>query len=177
MEEIELKFRPAAPAALRRRLLRLGFRVVCARRREVNWIFDDTGGTLRARGRLLRLRRSGAAWMLTAKGPRRPGPLKRRQERETVVADGAACRKLLELLGYRATLRYRRWRTDFRRRGEAGEVAWDETRLGIFIELEGSARWVRATAAQLGLDPAQAEPRSYPELYAAAGTISSAEGP
>ncbi|HUX68469.1 MAG TPA: class IV adenylate cyclase [Terriglobales bacterium] len=168
-EEIELKFRVAAAPALRARLRHMGFRVAAGRRRETNWMFDDAQGRLRAGGRLLRLRRSGDAWLLTAKGKRRPGPLKRRAEWETAVADGAGCRGLLALLGYRPTLAYARWRTLWQRPGEAGEVAWDETRFGVYLEIEGSAAWVRRTARELGLRVEQAEPRSYPEIYAAGG--------
>lgn len=162
--EIELKFRIEDPAGLRRRLRQLDFRAG-ARRREQNWIFDDARGRLRAAGQLLRLRRAGPRWWLTAKGKRQPGALKRRQERETELVAGAGCRRLLELLGYRVQLRYARWRTVFRRRSEPGEVDWDVTPFGIYLELEGSASWVRRTARELGLEVAAAEPRAYPELY------------
>ena len=167
-EEIELKFRVEEAPALRARLRRLGFRVAVPRRRETNWIFDDALGRLRAGGLLLRLRQSGNnTWLLTAKGKRRAGALKRRVEWETAVGDGPACQGLLELLGYRPTLRYARWRTVLRRPGQVGEVAWDETPFGRYLEIEGSAGWVRRTARELGLAVTSAEPRSYPELYSA----------
>jgi adenylate cyclase class 2 len=147
----------------------LGFRAG-ERKKEANWIFDDAKGSLRRQGRLLRLRQSGGRWLLTVKGPRLPGLLKRRSEAETPLADGPACRRALELLGYQARMIYRRHRTVFERAGEPGEIAWDETPMGVYLEIEGSAAWVRRTAAALGLDPARAEPRSYPELYAAGGS-------
>ncbi|MGH9394603.1 MAG: class IV adenylate cyclase, partial [Terriglobales bacterium] len=65
------------------------------------------------------------------------------------------------------------YRTEYQRPGEGGVLAWDETPLGTFIEIEGAPAWVRRTARALALPIAAAEPRSYPEIYAA----SSAEGP
>jgi predicted adenylyl cyclase CyaB len=165
--EIELKFRVPDPEPLRARLRQLGFRVHVRRQPEANWIFDDSRASLRRHGRLLRLRQSGTRWLLTVKGPRLPGPLKRRAEAETGVADGPACRCALEALGYHAQLVYRRYRTVFNRAGAAGELAWDETPMGVYLELEGSAAWVRRTAKELGFAAGAAEPRSYPELYAA----------
>ncbi|MGH9487313.1 MAG: class IV adenylate cyclase [Terriglobales bacterium] len=162
--ESELKFLLAAPAALRSRLRVLGFRVSRPRQREQNWLFDDARGSLRAAGKLLRLRRSGRGWLLTAKGPRRPGVLKRRLELQSALADGRACRALLALLGFRPTGSYALTRTLLRRPGDNGELAWDETAKGVYLEIEGSARWVRQTARQLNLTPAQSEPRSYPEI-------------
>lgn len=166
-EEIELKFPLAGPRALRARLRRLGFRVSRPRTRETNWLFDDARHSLRAAGKLLRLRRAGPRWLLTAKGPRQPGVLKRRAESQTGVDDGSACRALLELVGWRVVGSYTVVRTLLRKPGEAGEIAWDETPLGPYLEIEGSARWVRHTAAALGLDPRAAEPRSYLELLIA----------
>jgi adenylate cyclase class 2 len=134
---------------------------------ESNWIFDDARDTLRHGGRLLRLRRSGHEWTLTVKGKRRAGPLKQRPEFETKVGDGKACRALLAELGFRERINYRRWRTTFERPRQTGELAWDETPFGIYLEIEGTEAWVRRTAAALGLAISGAEQRSYPELYAA----------
>lgn len=156
--ETELKFHLPRPAPIRRRLRALGFTVQRPRAREQNWIYGHS------RASLLRLRHTGDRWLLTAKGPRLPGPLKRRQELEIEVADGPALRKLLALaLG--EAMSYSRHRTVYTHAGERGEIAWDETPFGVYMEIEGSAAWVRRTAAALGLSLAQAEPRSYPEIF------------
>jgi len=165
--EIELKFPVEEPRLLRSRIRSLGFRVAEARRIESNWIFDDAHDSLRRGGRLLRLRRSGQEWTLTVKGKRQAGTLKQRPEFETNVGDGNSCRALLVELGYRERISYRRWRTTFERPRQPGELAWDETPFGIYLEIEGTAAWVRRTAAALGLAISAAEQRSYPELYAA----------
>jgi adenylate cyclase class 2 len=159
--ETELKFHLARPASMRRRLRELGFAIHRRRTREQNWLFGPPRATL------LRLRRSGRRWLLTAKGSRLSGPLKRRKEIEIAVADGPALRRLLSLaLG--ETLSYTRHRTLFTRPGDPGEIAWDETPFGTYLEMEGTAAWVRRTAAALGLSVAAAEPRGYPEIYATA---------
>lgn len=165
--ETELKFPLTDAAAARARLRRLGFRITRARIRETNWLFDDVRHSLRAAGKILRLRRAGTRWLLTAKGPRQPGVLKRRAEFQTIVENGPACRALIELAGLSITGSYTVSRTLLRKPGESGEIAWDETPLGPYLEIEGAARWVRQTAAALGLDPRAAEPRSYPELLIA----------
>lgn len=164
--EIELKF--PVPPSFRRHLSPLGFRVVRPPTRVTNWLFDDARGSLRKSGKLLRLRHAGPIWLLTAKGPRLPGVLKRRAEHQTAVADGPATRRLLALAGFQVVGSYSLTRTLLRRPGERGELAWDHTRLGSYLEIEGSAAWVRRTAAQLGLHPADAEPRSYPDLLISA---------
>lgn len=163
--ESEAKFRIRDAAGLRQRLRALGFRVTGRRTFQQNWIWDDAQGSLRRAGRVLRLRRSGRQWRLTAKGPRLAGAIKRRREEEMAVADGPQVLRLLALAGLRPVLTYARWRTRFQRPGESGELDWDETPVGVYLELEGRPAWVRRTAAELGLQLAKAERRSYAEIY------------
>lgn len=164
--ETEAKFRLSHPERMRMQLRRGGWRIRQSRRRESNWIFDDDRGSLRRRGLLLRLRHSGASWRLTVKGPAqlRAG-VKRRPEYETALGDGKTIQQMLKILGWKASLRYDRFRTSFQRAGEPGHLDWDETPFGTYLELEGPAAWIRRTARELGLDSGQAEPRTYPELY------------
>lgn len=165
--ESEAKFRLEHPRALRARLRRAGWQIVQSRRRESNWIYDDAAASLRRRGLLLRLRHTGKIWLLTAKGPARLARgVKRRDEFETVVADGPALQRILATLGWRVSLRYDRFRTSFRRADEPGRLDWDEIPFGTYLELEGPATWIRRSIRELGLDLAQAESRTYPELYA-----------
>lgn len=167
--ETEAKFRLTHPPRVRQQLRRAGWRVTLPRRRECNWILDDARGSLRRRGLVLRMRRSGTEWRFTVKGPGRlQGGIKRRPEHETAVTDGRALAQALALLGYRVTVRYDRFRTKLGRAGAAGHLEWDETPFGVYLELEGPTAWVRRTAGELGLDLKQAESRTYPELYAAA---------
>jgi len=49
------------------------------------------------------------------------------------------------------------------------EACLDETTFGCYLELEGEPQAIRASMEGLGLASDRAEPRSYPELYAAHG--------
>ena len=57
---------------------------------------------------------------------------------------------LFKGLGFEPSFRYEKYRTEFVREGEPGHVTLDETPIGIFMELEGPARWIDRTAKDLG---------------------------
>lgn len=165
--EVEIKLPVDSVPAMRRRLVQSGFHLHERRRIEINWLFDDDQGGLKAEGLLLRLRKSGREWLLTYKGPAQPGPHKSREESETPVANGDQMRQILHGLGYRETFVYERYRTTFvhgsgRRRGEA---VIDETPIGNYLELEGAPAWIDRTAAALGFDSSQYLLQSYATLF------------
>jgi len=164
--EVEIKLPVTSKRTVLARLRASGFRLARRRTLEVNWILDDARGRLQRAGRVLRLRRSGTQWILTAKGAARPGRHKRRAEVETAVGDGPACRDLLHMLGYEAGFVYERYRTAYRQAG-GGEAVLDETPLGIFLELEGSAAWIDRTAKVLGYRREQYILASYAGLFKA----------
>src|SRR5207248_11547754 len=99
--EVEIKIKVSNPAALKRRLAALGFRVV-RRYFESNHLFDFPDQKLRRARTLLRLRFAGNANLLTFKGsPLRSRDYKIRAEYETDVQDGKALWQVLEGLGLR----------------------------------------------------------------------------
>ena len=124
---------------------------------EVNTFFDSAERGLLSRGEGLRLRlnRDTATGretnVVTFKGPRRPGPLKSREEIEFEVAPGAAASELFERLGYRRTLSFEKRRETWELDGckvELDEVPY----LGRFVEVEGpDERTVLAVRERLGL--------------------------
>ncbi|MGH9534175.1 MAG: class IV adenylate cyclase [Terriglobales bacterium] len=166
--ETEVKLSIHGATALRRALRAAGFRPG-RRRQESNWLFDDANGRLRRQALLLRLRRSGRAWTLTAKGrPQGDRRLKIRREAEVALADGDAARALLAVLGFRPRLAYERERTLWRSPAWPGlAAAWDRTIAGDFLELEGPARQIRGAARKLGFAPADFIIASYPDLFRA----------
>jgi adenylate cyclase class 2 len=176
MLEIEQKFARADFAALERRLADLGARPGA--------VHDEADHYLNAPDRdfavsdeALRLRRVDASNVLTYKGPKAAGPVKVRTEIEVPLADGEHAAedmlRLLTRLGYRATAVVRKRRRHFhlRRDGFDLTVCLDDAEgLGRFAEVEivappeqgDRARTVlTALAADLSLDQANLEPRSY----------------
>jgi adenylate cyclase class 2 len=155
-EEIEAKMKIADPEAFRRRMAGCGA-AGGGTVFEVNHIFDSADGSLRKSGAAIRVREEQRAaggevfrTILTYKGPRQPGRLKRRAEVETPVADGAAILSILQALGYVETFHFEKRRTAWRL-GEC-EVVLDELpHIGWFAEVEGpSEKAVQKVLADLG---------------------------
>lgn len=168
-KEREIKLAIRKPASVRRGLRRLGFRVVRPRRLERNWVFDSPRQRLRRRGCLLRLRSVDGRHWLTCKGPTEFSPgYKVRDEWEMEVADPAAVRAVLGVLGFAPWFRYEKFRTIYAGRGRwrGGEVMLDETPIGTYLELEGGRGWIRRVARALGAGREMFITRSYAALYA-----------
>lgn len=164
-KEVEIKLALSGARAGRELLRRAGFRVTTRRTLEANTVFDTAGLELRGRRELLRLRTYGRRHTLTYKGPPEAARHKSREEIETRVADAAEARALLERLGYQAVFRYEKYRTEWARGDEPGQVTLDETPIGTFLELEGPARWIDRTARELGCTPRDYITASYASLY------------
>lgn len=154
--ELESKVRVESHDEIRRRLRAAGGHYV-GRIQETNRIFDDAAGRLRASGRGLRVRSvevldgTGPGATLTYKGPRRPGALKCREEREVSIDDAGAAVSILEALGYRQRIVFEKRREQWRLRGCRVELDEVPT-LGCFVEVEGPTEEVIVEVmAQLGL--------------------------
>jgi adenylate cyclase class 2 len=115
------------------------------------------------------LRFAGKRGVLTFKGaPLHSHEYKIRKEIETGIEDGDRLREILESLGLREIFRYDKYRTVYRfTRSGAGTstLAYDETPIGNYLELEGSRRWIDGVARQLGYRRADYITASYGALY------------
>ena len=166
--ETEIKLRVDDLAAIKKRLHRLGWRVTNRRKLERNWLFDRTDGSLRRSDRLLRVRLVGKTAWLTVKGPSAQGTVhKVRDEFEIETGDAASLMSMLEALEYRVTWRYEKYRSAFDKPGERGKILLDETPIGNFLELEGPAAWIDATAQSLGFEGDDYITLSYRRLFEA----------
>jgi adenylate cyclase class 2 len=165
--ETEIKFRVDDPAALNARLEAAGFTVVTPREFESNVLYDTPDRAMRARTEILRIRNYAGRWTVTHKRIPDSGVgedrHKHRVETETEVADGAALAEIFLALGLVAAFRYEKWRSEWTD-GE-GHCVVDETPIGNFAELEGSAEWIDRTAARLRVDPAEYMALSYGRLF------------
>lgn len=146
--EREVKFRYDCAADARAAVVALGALPLRARRLQEDALFDAEDQRIGRQRSILRVRSEGQRSLLTFKGPVIPGPMKLREELETVVADGDVLCQVLERLGLRVWFRYQKYREEF----SHGDViiAVDETPIGVFIEIEGSAEGITAAAAALG---------------------------
>jgi adenylate cyclase class 2 len=162
-KEIEIKFRVDDLNALERKLRRAGFRQVQPATHEMNTLYDLPGEPLRRRGELLRLRKYGSRWIVTHKAKAEAGRHKSRVEVETEVADGTRMAAILEALGYVPSFRYEKFRSHWTDR--QGDVLLDHTPIGDLAEIEGRPRWIEATAAKLGVSPAQYITGTYADLF------------
>jgi adenylate cyclase class 2 len=162
--EIEIKLPAPDLDAVRGRLGESGARLVAPRHFEANDLYDDSEGSIVKRGCVLRLRRTPDGALLTFKGPAQfAAGVKTREERETAVADPTELDRILAGLGYRPRFRYEKHREEWTL--ERCVVALDETPIGRFVEVEGDPAAIRGVLPRLGLDPAEALPYSYAELY------------
>lgn len=164
--ETEIKLRCAdPPEQMRKKIESLGYRQILPRTLESDQLYDFPTGDLRASDRLLRLRSSGADWIVTYKGPGDRAVHKSRTEIETAVTDGEAFRQILNALGFQPTFLYEKYRTTFQADGEEGIVTLDETPMGCFLELEGPGHWIDLTALKFGYGLVDYITQSYAALY------------
>ena len=166
--EIEIKLAVHDPRAVRRRLAELGFQRRSKRQFERNLLYDFPDRRLRKEGSLVRLRFAGGRSLLTFKGRRvRQGRFKERPEIETRVSDGLETGRLLEALGLRVAFHYEKYRTLYRKPGDAAhhEVTLDETPIGTYLEIEGRRGWIDQVARGLGYLNHDYVSASYGRLY------------
>ena len=163
MRENEIKL-PLARAAVGRRLLAAaGFRLHRPRLLESNTLFDTSSLSLKASGCMLRVRAVGGECILTFKGMERSGRHKNREEIETSAGDAGRLSEIVQRMGFAPVFRYQKYRTEYALAG--GKAMLDETPIGVFLELEGPARWVNRMARLLGFGPSDYITASYGRLY------------
>ena len=165
--ETEIKFRVADVAELTERLKSAGFALETARAFESNVLYDTPDRDLRARTEILRIRSYAGRWTVTHKRLPDTGPgedrHKHRIETETEVADGNVLAEVFRSLGLVEAFRYEKYRTEWK--DGAGHCVVDETPIGNFAELEGSAEWIDEAAGRLGIDSADYITLSYGRLF------------
>jgi adenylate cyclase class 2 len=165
--ETEIKFRVADVGGLAKQLQKAGFHEQTPRTFESNVLYDTPDRKMRARTEILRIRNYGERWVVTHKRLPDAGPgedaHKHRIETETEVADGSVLAEVFQSIGLVVAFRYEKWRSEWSD-GE-GHCVIDETPIGIFAELEGSAEWIDRTAERLGVARSAYMTQSYGRLF------------
>jgi adenylate cyclase, class 2 len=90
---------------------------------------------------------------------------KTREELELVVTNAPTMGAIFERLGYRPVFRYDKYRTEYRQNRGTGLATLDETPVGIYVELEGTAAWIDRTARRMGFGERDYITASYARLY------------
>src|SRR5579863_8668884 len=162
--EIEIKFQVKDLPGLARKLRAAGFRIVTPRTHEMNTLYNLPGEALRKKRELLRIRKYGSEWTLTHKAGKKAGRHSSREELETSLGDGKKMDLILRALGYTPSFRYEKFRAEWT--DGKGVVVVDETPIGNFCEIEGSPRWIDATAKKLGVKSADYITKNYATLFA-----------
>ena len=166
--ETEIKLRVASAEEARARLTRLGAALATERHLEDNVLYDDAAGSWRLGGRVLRLRRAAGTAVVTYKGPGTiADDVKSREELEVVVSSAEVCERIFSGLGLLKRFRYQKYRAVYRLEGAL--VFVDETPVGTFLEVEGSAAGIHDAAAALGFSREDYVFESYPVLFLASG--------
>jgi adenylate cyclase class 2 len=163
--EIEIKLAVPDARTARRILRAAGFEVSRGRVFEANTIFDTKNLTLRHSSRLLRIRTAGRIATVTYKGTPERGRHKSREELEVTVSDARTMTAIVQRVGFRPTFRYEKYRTEYQRPRSAGVAVVDETPIGVYLELEGTAAWIDRTAKVLGFAVSDYITASYGRLY------------
>ena len=166
--EVKIRVSEEGLSSIRVKLRELGFLQKAERAKEENLLFDFSSGKLTESGSALRLRRYGSKQLLTFKGPRiEDARLKIREEIETGIDDFVVMRRILESLGMSTCFEYGKYREKFRLSDGTREVevCIDETPVGCFVEIEGSASSIEEVAHALGWTPDQFINKNYIDLY------------
>jgi len=188
-KEREIKLRIEDLPALRRALRILDALVERPRVHELNVVFDTPAFDLAKHEHLLRIRaetsdmsrgrksRAGTRVLVTFK---RPMPTagsngkseqhKVREEIELEISDDKALASIFEGLGMNPWFRYEKFRTTYRLPGSQRWakgllIELDETPIGIFLELEGTASAIDRAAQALGFEPRDYVLANYMVLY------------
>jgi adenylate cyclase, class 2 len=191
--EIETKLRVTDLSALRTRLKRLRAKLIIPRTHESNTLYDTPKRDLTRHGQMIRIRveqldgrgkstglRRDAPGILTFKGPvkklriskRQTGqsktvnPLKVREEHEVAFDSWQRMTNILLALGLTPAFRYEKFRATYILPGIGPlKVELDETPVGLFLELEGTAAAIDHAASLLGYSRRDFINETYGALY------------
>jgi adenylate cyclase class 2 len=163
MLEREVKLHFSSVEEARAAVIAAGASPLRSRRLQEDAMFDTPDESLRRQGSALRIRSESGRSLLTLKGPVQPGPMKVREEHETVVGDGDVLRQVLQNLGLQIWFRYQKYREEFA--AEDVTIAIDETPIGTFLEIEGGEAAILQMTHALGRSPDEFILDSYRNLF------------
>jgi adenylate cyclase, class 2 len=163
-QETEAKFYVRDLERIKKSLENLSAHLDQSRVLEMNLRFDLPDTSLRAQGRVLRLRRDTEARLTYKGGNKNSRGVLSREEIEFVVGDFEKAKKFLEALGYQQIFYYEKYRTTYEL--DKTLIMLDELPYGNFVEIEGETEeTIRALSERLELDWEATIERSYSALF------------
>jgi adenylate cyclase class 2 len=163
-QETEAKFYVRNLERIKKALENLRAHLGQARVLELNLRFDLPDASLRAQGRVLRLRRDTEARLTYKGGNKNTKGVLSREEIEFVVGDFVKAKKLLEALGYQQIFYYEKYRTTYEL--DKTLIMLDELPYGNFLEIEGETEeTIQALSEKLDLNWDATIERSYSALF------------
>lgn len=152
--EIEIKIRIDNIETLREKIRTQDFSLVEHNTLEYNIVFDTPDQRLKKNKCLLRLRRKNKQNVLTYKRPPakalKSKKYKIREETEVEVSDFENTKAIIQALGFDVFFIYEKYREVFKRKSGNVKIMIDQTPIGDFIEIEGSAEEIDHIASALG---------------------------
>lgn len=159
-KEIELKFRVDDFSSIRKKLRALG--ATCLwKGREENWLFDTPDFHIHKN--TLRIKTMGDTSLTLKTSKRIVRGAKVAEEYQVMITDAKIGRTILEKLGYRVTLHYKKYREHWRIGKSYIELdTLDDGRK--FVEIESTHKGIKNLARKLNLDFSKSTPLSYTAL-------------
>ena len=169
--EIEVKLKINNIEDLKIRIKDLNFLNIQKRGFEKNIVFEHPQLKLKNKGQLLRLRKTGQKSVFTLKKPDGIKPEKQnykiRREIETEIKDYDKLKIILDFLGFKPYFIYEKYREIYKKRNT--QIMIDETPIGNYIEIEGTAADIDQTAGLLGFKKKEYITKSYFTLFLETG--------
>ena len=162
MKEIELKFRVDGFSPIRKKLRSLGGKLLW-KGREENWLFDTPDFKIRKGNQMLRIKTMGDTSLTLKIGKKVVQGAKVAEEHQIMITDAKIGRIILEKLGYRVTLHYKKHREHWRIGTSFVELDTLEDRRK-FVEIESTHKGIKKLARKLNLDFTKSTPESYTKL-------------
>lgn len=167
--EIEIKIKIHNIETLREKIRTQDFCLVEHNTLEHNIVFDTTEKRLKKNKCLLRLRKKNNNYILTVKRPPakalKSKKYKIRDETEVEVSDFENTKTIIRALGFDVFFIYEKYREVYKRKSGNVKIMMDQTPIGDFIEIEGSAEEIDQVASALGFTPRDYITASYYTLF------------
>ena len=167
--EIEIKIKIHNIETLREKIRTQDFCLVEHNTLEHNIVFDTTEQRLKKNKCLLRLRRKKNKYILTFKRPPakalKSKKYKIRDETEVEVSDFENTKTIIRALGFDVFFIYEKYREVYKRKNGNVKIMMDQTPIGDFIEIEGSAEEIDQIASALGFTPRDYITANYYTLF------------